>query len=100
MKICNRENFTMQCGRPFRIRVNAAQEVELTLRSVTALPSVPSPEETPAREAFSVLFSGPTTFVLPQRIYTIHNAELGAIDIFIAPIGRTEAELQYQAVFN
>jgi hypothetical protein len=38
--------------------------------------------------------------VLPQRIYGLRHATLGAMPIFLVPIGREGEVTTYQAVFN
>src|SRR5712692_5370600 len=43
------------------------------------------------REPFSLIFRGPTSLVLPQRIYTVQSEALGALDIFLVPIGPDQA---------
>jgi len=35
-----------------------------------------------------------------QRIYVLEQEAIGAFEIFLVPVGRTEAGLQYEAVFN
>ena len=52
------------------------------------------------REPFSLIFRGPMQPVLPQRIYQIEHAELGALEIFLVPIGPDQHSMLYQAVFN
>ena len=52
------------------------------------------------REPFALLFRGPKTPVLPQRIYRFDFEQLGAIEIFIVPIGRDESGMSYEAIFT
>jgi hypothetical protein len=52
------------------------------------------------REAFSLTFVGPTEPVLAQRIYRLRNPELGAIEIFLVPIGVDANGTHYEAAFN
>ena len=54
----------------------------------------------PAREAFSLIFLGPAEPLLPQRIYRLEHDELGALEIFLVPIGRDAAGTRYEAAFN
>jgi len=51
-------------------------------------------------EAFSIVFRGPQQPRLPQGIYHLRHAELGAIDLFIVPIRQEQDGLYYEAVFN
>ena len=48
------------------------------------------------RAPFSLVFQGDPELALPQRIYRIEHAQLGALDIFLVPI----APGRYEAVFT
>jgi hypothetical protein len=37
---------------------------------------------------------------LPQRIYRVEHGELGAMEIFLVPIGPDEVAHRYEAVFT
>jgi len=59
------------------------------------------------RQPFSLLFLGPAAPVLPQRIHPLRHPELGALEIFLVPIGGAvgpadpEARgMRYEAIFN
>ena len=52
------------------------------------------------REPFSLLFRGPVSPVLPQRIYQVSGAALTAIDIFLVPVGASASGVEYEAVFS
>lgn len=54
----------------------------------------------PGREPFSLTFSGPLEPFLPQATYSFEHELLGALDIFIVPVGRDAESVQYEAVFN
>ena len=54
----------------------------------------------PQRQAFSLVFTGPPTPVLPQRIYRLEHPEMGSLDIFLVPIGIGPEGTRYQAIFN
>lgn len=49
---------------------------------------------------FSIEFLGPRDPVLPQRIYRLEHPALGALELFIVPIGRDADGVRYEAVFN
>ena len=48
------------------------------------------------REPFALIFHGPPALRLPQRIYRLEHATLGAMEIFLVPI----APGQCEAVFS
>lgn len=85
----------------FRIAFSDGQ-VELRLAEVQELPrATAAPSREAARTPFSLLFvhSG-ATFYLPQRIYTLEHAALGAIEIFVVPLGPDARGMRYQAIFT
>ena len=45
---------------------------------------------------FSLVFRGPGEPLLPQRIYRVEHPALGALDLFLVPIGPG----RYEAIFT
>jgi hypothetical protein len=37
---------------------------------------------------------------VPQGIYKLENEKLGALEIFLVPIGPDEKGMRYEAIFN
>ena len=52
------------------------------------------------RQPFTLVFRGPKTPVLSQRMYPIEFQELGTLEIFIVPVGPDESGMQYEAIFT
>ncbi|MGF6178409.1 DUF6916 family protein [Ensifer sp. 4252] len=52
------------------------------------------------RAPFSLVFRSSSAIVLPQQIYHLRNASLGALEIFLVPVARDKQGIVYQAVFN
>ena len=52
------------------------------------------------RQPFSLIFGAASSPVLPQRIYRVEHAALGALDLFLVPVGLGNSGMEYQAVFN
>jgi uncharacterized protein DUF6916 len=50
--------------------------------------------------AFSLIFATPRGPWLPQAIYPMRHAALGALEIFLVPIGPLGESNGYQAVFT
>jgi hypothetical protein len=46
------------------------------------------------------VFRGPQDVSLPQRIYRVEHAGIGAFEIFLVPIGPDEGGHRYEAVFT
>jgi hypothetical protein len=53
-----------------------------------------------ATGSFSLLFTGPREWTLPQRIYRLEHPTLGVLEVFLVPIGQDNRGFLYQAVFN
>lgn len=84
--------FAEHLHEPFRLDGGAAGGLVLELAEVSEAPDGARP--------FSVVFLGPGEPVLPQRIHRLEHEALGALELFIVPIGRDAAGVRYQAVFN
>lgn len=54
----------------------------------------------PDRTAFSLLFSGRARPVLPQPIYPLANPAMGAMELFLVPLGPRDGGMCYQAIFT
>jgi hypothetical protein len=52
------------------------------------------------RAPFSLVFRAPMEPVLPQRMHCLENDELGALELFLVPIGPDEQGMRYEAVFG
>ena len=91
-----RDLFNDKVGQIWVLDESGAPPIELTLTAVEALRNYAKL----AREPFSLLFTTHGNFVLPQRIYALRHATLGAMSIFIVPVSREGDATTYQAVFN
>lgn len=72
--------------------------MSLTLIDIRPLPGRAHPGS--MRQPFSLIFRSAVQHVLPQRIYTLKNAASGTQDVFLVPVGRDQAGVIYEAVFN
>ena len=81
----------------FRLAVDSGP-VDLELVDCSKLPDHTGPGR--KREPFSLLFRGPASPVHPQRIYTVEHQQIGPLEIFLVPVARTAAGIEYQAIFN
>jgi uncharacterized protein DUF6916 len=91
------ESFRPHVGTPFRVGTEGSgTSLTLTLFEVTLLGGAG-----PARrQPFSLLFHGPRTPVLPQRIYRFEHEQMGDLEIFIVPIGPDADGMRYEAIFT
>jgi hypothetical protein len=108
MKILAPEQLTLEAFSPwlktkFRVILGPASFLELELVEVNAIAS-PGQARLAAKglaqEVFSLVFHGPDSQLLPQRIYSFEHDQMGRFDLFIVPIGQKPGFIQYQALFN
>ena len=89
------EHFAPRFGEAFTIEVDGGAPLALELVETRRLG-----EAFRDREAFSLRFLGPGAPLLPQATYRLANDHLGELDIFIVPVGRSDAGTDYEAVFT
>jgi hypothetical protein len=92
----NAATFEPHRGSEFTLTNDGVARV-LRLDEVTAYEGQPG---APRSDPFTLVFSaeGP---VLDQRIHGLAHAALGALDIFLVPIGQdADGRVRYEAVFN
>jgi hypothetical protein len=88
------ETFSGRVGQEFKLTVDGATSIATTLTSATPH------DATRVAAGFSLVFTGPSEPLLPQRIYRMLHDGLGEFDIFLVPIGRDDSSVRYEAVFN
>ena len=86
--------FAAQLDTEFRVAFEGVPPVTLELFDVT------EGDPASAQEHFSLLFRGPRDRVLSQGMCRMEHSELGALVLFIVPIGPDPRGMRYQAVFN
>lgn len=91
------EVFAGRIGDRFRLHVTSDHTIEVELFEATVLGSRRAAK---GRAPFSILFRGPVTPVLPQRIYRIDHAVMGSFDLFLVPLGPRNGGMVYEAIFT
>ena len=89
-----KENFSENVKTKFQVQLAEGQWVELELTEVKEHPS------SPRQEMFSLFFSGAPDALLPQNTYHLEHERLGALDMFLVPVGKDEKGFIYEALFN
>jgi hypothetical protein len=90
------DDFEPLVGRTFEVRTGE-KKVEIVL--LEAIP-IGSPSVLP-QSSFSLLFRGPLDTVLVQGTYTLEETSLGALEVFLVPVGEEERGwFLYEAVFD
>jgi uncharacterized protein DUF6916 len=91
------EQFVPRLNETFRLRHDASI-VDLVLVQAAALGG--SQGSRPGRRPFSLIFRGPRAPVLSQRTYALEHPHMGAMDLFIVPIGPDRDGMRYEAIFT
>lgn len=97
MQLLSIQNFAGTANQGYDVAIGEA-EMAMTLVEVKPLPVHPYPGM--LREPFSLLFRSQSPVVLPQRMYKLRNAQMGALELFLVPVARDTQGILYQAVFN
>lgn len=89
------ETFKPAVGETFTVGGEEGAAVELLLVEAEHKDAGPHAPRPP----FSLLFHGPAEPLLPQGTYRFEHPSLGAMEIFIVPLGRDEHGAVYEAFF-
>ena len=92
--------FAERLGERFDLQAEDESSFAVELIEATALGSGEPAAGGDRRTPFSIVFRGPARPVLPQRIYRLEHAALGAFELFLVPIGPDGAGMRYEAVFT
>jgi len=91
-------DFTPHLHEIFHVQVEQGGEVELELIQVTDGGREHGPG---VRTPFSLILLGPPSpQYLAQQIHHLEHEKVGALDLFLVPIGFEEGCMQYEAIFN
>ena len=94
-----KNDFDPHVGEQFQLELGGDQTLPLELVSCDPLSSDTADSAT--RTPFSLIFrSAGERRHAEQQIYTVRHAELGAMEIFLVPIGPDEHGMRYEAVFT
>jgi hypothetical protein len=91
------EHFAPYVNQTFRVQLESST-VDLVLMQADRLAHHGSMPD--GRPPFSLVFRGPWQPRLTQKIHRLEHATLGALDIFIVPIGPDRLGMLYEAIFN
>ena|SRR5438045_1228704 len=91
--------FQNVAGQKFTVRLENEQATELLLAEVVSRGGSAFPDGKQS-EAFSLMFRGPQTPFLEQKMYSFEQPEIGAFKLFIVPISSDADGFTYEAVFN
>ena len=92
------DTFEPHVGSSFWAEFPNGAKVELRLTRAARV--MESEAARPPRHPFSLFFDGPASFLLKQHTYRITHETLGAMEVFLVPVGQTAEAYQYEAVFT
>ena len=94
-----RDDFDARVGDVFGLQLGG--DAMLSLELVSSDPLAAGIVGGASRAPYSLIFrSAGERRHAPQHIYTVRHAELGAIEMFLVPIGPDERGMLYEAVFT
>jgi Domain of unknown function (DUF6916) len=91
-------DFEPRRGETFRMRTTGGTEDLVLLEVARLAPATEAPGG--RRGAFSLVFRSPLASHVPQAMYTLEHASLGALELFLVPIGPRDGGMCYEAIFN
>src|SRR5438132_13291350 len=94
--------FNAQLNTPFSIYLAPITTMEVELVEVTQKGAFDSeqPQAAACQERFSIVFRGPHDKLLQQGMYQMQHGQLGALTLFLVPVGQDHEGLYYEAIFN
>ncbi len=92
------EDFKDRVGSNFTVSEEGLPAAVLKLEEATLLPVRNGPKG--MRPPFSLIFLGPSEFVLPQKLYRMKHDVMGEVTFFMVPVGKDDRGVSYQALFN
>jgi hypothetical protein len=85
-------------GDDFSVDDGQEEAVILRLVEVDRLPTRPG---APRPEPFGLVFAGPRTPVLLQRIHSLQHHDLGPVELFLVALGPgPDGRMRYESIFN
>jgi hypothetical protein len=90
----NRDGFAEAQNTTFKLTAENGQSVDVTLVEVSEM------KETARQRSFSIVFSLPSSHRAEQGLYDVQHDTLGAMQLFLVPVGFNDANQEMEAVFN
>lgn len=90
----DRDSFAEVQGSSFALKYGEEQAIDLELVEVS------ESKETKDVVSFSLLFAGPDGYSIQQGMYDLEHPSLGAMQLFLVPVGMREGGSLLEAVFN
>jgi hypothetical protein len=91
-------DFAAHLGTTFRLRLADGAALDVVLEEASPHPHLPP--QPGRRRGFSLVFRSSSPGHLPQGIYRLDHEAMGAMELFLVPIGPRGDGMCYEAVFN
>lgn len=91
-----RSDFSAHLHHLFTVMLVSGDTLALELVEARSLGAAPAGG---GRQPFSLIFRhARTDAYLPQGIHTLHQAEMGALELFLVPLGPAPDGMRYEAI--
>jgi hypothetical protein len=94
----SRERFLPHLSSEFRIESDSQTATTGRLVEVTPATVIAGPAAT--FSSFSLLFVVPGGFAAESKVHVVRHAELGAMELFLSPVGKPGVEAYLEAVIT
>ncbi len=94
------QSFSPYIGNRFSVSVGTRGTVELELSEIVRGPERPARPGVARTQRFSLIFLGPMTPVVPQRIYLLQHLAFPGLELFLAPLGPQGGHMRYEAILH
>ncbi|MGQ0591972.1 MAG: DUF6916 family protein [Gammaproteobacteria bacterium] len=96
LETLTKEWWSEYLGGSFELMDDGGGTMAMVLAEVTSLGTGAGDR----RDPYSLVFRGPLSPILPQRIYQIRHDRMGDLDLFLVPIGPDGEGMRYEAIFT
>jgi hypothetical protein len=95
-----RDWFAPYLNTEFHVKVSALTAAAVKLIDVSEMRTLTDKNKGVSYSSFSLTFAGPKSLPENSQVYRVEHGVLGAMDLFLSPIGRHEKEVRLEAVFS
>jgi hypothetical protein len=99
-KVLTREWFEPYLNTEFHLKVSALTAAAMKLVEVSPARTITDNDKHVNYTSFSLVFTGPKSLPEESKVYRVEHGVLGAMDVFLSPVGKYEKEVRLEAVFT
>jgi hypothetical protein len=98
------EDFVSHINEKFVLHYEGGNDIQsgntILLQLIEVSPLGKTSKDLKSRHGFSLLFKGPVSPVLHQKMHFLIQEDLGKLPIFLVPLGPEADGMIYEAIFN